>query len=79
MQTQLPTQIDSIAQAKYFLTNLYNNGECFHPDDDTHDIIWKNGTPSYAEREQLNKLMEDISNLSGFDASEFILSLLIHV
>lgn len=40
MKTTLPTAINTIEEAKTFLTELNTNGEAYHPEDDAHDIIW---------------------------------------
>lgn len=68
MKTILPVAIKTIAQAKKLLTDLYNNNEYFHPEDDAHDIVW--GTceePSFEDKEQLNTLMGQIYLLKGND------------
>lgn len=87
MKTKLPERISTIDEAKVFLTELYNNGESFHPEDDANDIAWEIGDeiPTHKEAEKLNELMEDIYNLPGndgrhcgamvFDPCEFILKL----
>lgn len=85
MKTTLPQAIETIEQAKAFLTDLYNNNEIYHPEDDAHDIVWETVNPTEQEREQLNKLMEDIYNLDGnngnhykpkFDPCDFLLTLI---
>lgn len=69
LKTQLPAAINTVAEAEEFLTNLHNNGEDFHPEDDAHDIVWNgisvNQAPTPAQCDQLNKLMIDIYNLDG--------------
>ena len=83
MKTQLPLSISTIAEAQVFLTNLFNNGEVFHPEDDAHTVAWQGAEPSADECDQLNKLMNDIYALPGnnnsqdmsFDPCGFILSL----
>ena len=81
MKTILPTGITTIEEAKRLLTDLLNNGESFHPEDDASDLV---GDPFTAEEAtQLNKLMEDIYNLKGneshhkmiFDPCGFLLEL----
>jgi len=70
MKTILPLSIDTIEAAKKFLTDLVNNNEAFHPEDDAHEIVWelpKDQQPTVLERNRLNKLMEDIYNLKGND------------
>lgn len=86
MRTKLPTSIQTIDQAKTFLKELCANNEQYHPEDDAHDISW--GTietvgdfPTKEERDQLNKLMNEIYGLEGnenpdsmiFDPCEFIM------
>lgn len=76
MKTQLPEEITTIEAAETFLTDLHNNGEAFHPEDDAHEIIWHLETPpTAAECDQLNKLMEDIFKLDGFDPFEILMKL----
>lgn len=68
MKTVLPAEIKTIEQAKTFLTDLYNNGESFHPEDSAHDIVWGAcETPSFEDRQQLDVLMESIYDLPGND------------
>ena len=76
MKTTLPKEIKSVRKAEMFLTDLFNNNEGYHPEDDAHDIVWnlpESEIPTSKECDQLNKLMEDIYNLDGFDPCEFIL------
>lgn len=81
MKTQLPKEIKTIQQAEKFLTELYNNGEIYHPEDDANDCL--EGIATKEECDQLNKLMNDIYNFKGnenaqsmiFDPCEFILNL----
>ena len=81
MKTPLPESITTIAQAKEFLTNLYNNGETYHPEDDATDLVGSLFTQK--EGEQLNKLMSEIYALEGnesaqsmvFDPCQFLLEL----
>jgi hypothetical protein len=60
MKTVLPTSITTVEEAKAFLTDLYDNGEMFHPEDNAHDVVWQTCTPTYKEKEQLNKLMYEV-------------------
>lgn len=81
MKTKLPQSINTIDEAKNFLTNLSNNGESYHPEDDATDLAGDIFTKE--EGEKLNSLMNDIYNLEGnnsasdmvFDPCEFILNL----
>lgn len=63
MKTTLPASITSIDEAKQFLTDLHNNNESFHPEDDAFDIYWQTTEVSDEEKELLNKLMNDIYSL----------------
>jgi hypothetical protein len=86
LKTQLPTDIQTVEQAQQFLTELYTNGECYHPEDSAHSINWNLPyQPNWGECEQLNNLMAAIYNLVGndgrhsdpmiFDPCSFIISL----
>ncbi len=87
MKTNLPKEIKTVEQAKVFLTELYKNGEAYHPEDDATDIVWnlpEQQHPTHAEAVQMNKLMQDIYNLPGnkdkypnleFDPCEVIMDL----
>ena len=86
MKTQLPASINTIDEAKAFLTDLYNNGEAYHPEDSADSIEWAlpvDQQPTVAECVQLDKLMADIYSLPGndsvhnmaFDPCRFILDL----
>lgn len=81
IKTVLPAAITSVDEAKAFLTELYKNDECFHPEDDANDL---SGDPfTKEEGDLLNKLMSDIYELNGdkpcqdwvFDPCLFILEL----
>lgn len=64
MKTQLPEKIKTRQEAENFLTELYENGELFHPEDDARDIDWNMEVPpTKEEKTQLNKLMDDIYDL----------------
>lgn len=75
MKTVLPLYIKTVAAAKKFLTDLINNDEVYHPEDDA-DTIYQGTKKLFLKREadQLNNLMTDISKLKNFDPCEFILS-----
>lgn len=79
MKTQLPLEIKTIKGAEQFLTDLYNNGESFHPEDDAHEIIWSGKAPTESECNQLNELMDAIYQLEDFDPCEHLLKLSGHV
>lgn len=69
MKTTLPDHIETVEQAKTFLTDLYNNGEAIHPEDPAHSIVWIHlpieQIPTPEECAKLDKLMDDIYNLDG--------------
>lgn len=81
MKTVLPSSIETIEQAKAYLTDLYNNGEAYHPEDSAEGIAWFlpfNQIPTDNECRQLNKLMDDIYRIAkgtDFDPCEFLLEL----
>ena len=84
MRTSLPSEITSGEEATSFLTELYNNNEDFHPEDDAFDIIWQTTEVSDDEKTQLNKLMNDIYSLpeawspqnpEGFDPCAVLMDL----
>lgn len=84
MKTKLPKVINTISQAKRFLTELYKNEESYHPEDDANDIVGDLFTKE--EADQLNKLMNDIYNLPGnnsaqdmaFDPCQWLLDIDLH-
>jgi hypothetical protein len=76
MKTILPEHITTIEEAEKLLTDLHNNGESFHPEDDANDIIWVCEAPTAQECDHLNVLMSDIYNLNGFDPCDFLLNLM---
>lgn len=76
MQTVLPDAITSPEEADKFLTDLFNNGESFHPDDSAHEVNWDLGyIPSEEECEHLNKLMQDVLAIPGYDPYILLLQL----
>jgi hypothetical protein len=66
MTTKLPTQLTNESEVVNFITDLYNNGEFFHLDDDAKDII-NNKTNQRLftddEADKLNELMEQAFNV----------------
>lgn len=82
MKTTLPATIRTVDEANIFLTELYNNGESFHPNDDATALVGDSFT--LKEGLHLNQLMSDIYDLPGndgdlanlaFDPCEFLLNL----
>lgn len=76
MKTNINTSIRTQKQAKKFLKELYLNNESFHPEDDAHDIIFSHIKVSQEDRDTLNKRMEDIYDIGGFDPCEYLLDLI---
>ena len=59
MKTKLNITIKTKNEAVAYLTELHNNNESYHPEDDAHDIRWFDGLhPSTTELDQLNINME---------------------
>lgn len=77
MRTTLPDTIKTESEAGAFLTDLHNNGEAFHPDDNAHDIIWHTCNPTKHERDKLNDLMGQIAKIPNFDPCSVFVALLI--
>jgi hypothetical protein len=84
MRTFLPFRIDTVKEAKEFLTELHENNETFHPEDDAHDINWTTTEVSMEEKDRLNELMQNIYDLPcnkdkypdlEFDPCDFLMEL----
>jgi hypothetical protein len=79
MRTKLPEAIKTKEEAAAFITELFNNHESFHPEDDATQINWyqlkEEQEPTHEECVQLNKLMDDIYELD-FDACGLLLELM---
>ena len=78
MLTPLPASIATIEEAQNFLKALYDNSESFHPDDSAEDIVIDlEGTRLFTDEEatKINTLMDQISDLEGFDPCLYILRL----
>lgn len=73
MKTVLPNAINSVEEAKQLLTDLANNNEVYHPEDDAFDIYWHTSQPTDDEKRQLNKLMGMIYELDNFDPCDFLI------
>lgn len=82
LKTVLPEAITTIAEAQKLLTDLYNNGESYHPEDRAADCLESQGITS-EHATQLDKLMDDIYKLPGndshinmaFDPCEYLLNI----
>jgi len=81
LKTKLPASIKTIGKAENFLTELFNNGESYHPEDLAADCL---PFITNIEADHLDNLMCDIYNLEGndgrhtnlvFDPCEFLLSI----
>jgi hypothetical protein len=62
MKTKLPESINTVGEATAFLTELFNNGEAFHPEDAAQDILWalpEDQRPTWYECIRLNTLMNE--------------------
>jgi len=77
MKTNLERTIKTDQEAIDFLTELYRNGECFHPEDDAHDVVWHGlkSPPTGYECELLNLLMGQIESNTNIDACEILIDL----
>jgi hypothetical protein len=62
MKTNLNRHIESEDQAKEFLSELFQNGEGYHPEDDAFDISWDERieNPTEGEMRKLNRLMDEV-------------------
>ena len=59
MKTKLPASIGTIEEAETFLTELYENGEAYHPEDNAADCFSPDQCSS-EEAEKLDALMTQI-------------------
>lgn len=85
MKTIIPANINTLDEAKSFLTNLHINGEAYHPEDSAETVENNDGRLFTDEESvKLNILMDQIYNLDGnngdhrnpkFDPCCFILDL----
>lgn len=75
IKTTLPDRIFSLKEAKAYLTDLYNNDEIYHPDDDAADCL-----PGIHEQDahHMDFIMGEVFKFfqeSGDDVYLFILEL----
>lgn len=84
MKTVLPQSINTVEEAKGFLTELSRNNEAYHPEDSAASIGTLNEhILTESECLQLDKLMGEIYSLKGnedyrnmvFDSCDFLLQL----
>lgn len=76
MKTKIPEKIETIEEAKKFFDELISNREEFHPEDDPFDIIYfGTGKRLFTDEEaaKIDKLMDEVYSLEGFDPCEYIL------
>lgn len=59
MKTNLNRIIDSKEDAEQWLTDLFNNGELWHPDDEAFDIDWPT-MPTVTELQMAHVLMTQV-------------------
>jgi len=78
MKTNINVVIESIDGARALLNELKINGEEFHPADNAHDVVFHRCNPTWEERDQLNKLMEQMYAINGFDPCEFLVLISAH-
>ena len=76
MKTNLDQPITNADEAKAYLTELFNNGESYHPEDDANDIIWTDFEPTEEELNRLNENMELVYKVADFDPCGFLLKLM---
>lgn len=76
MKTNLDRTITTQDEAEAFLSELFENGESFHPEDAAQDIIWalpKEQQPTRNECVMLNNLMNECFHVSDeFDPCEYL-------
>lgn len=73
MKTNLAITIATIEQAKKFLSELNENREAYHCDDNAHSITWSMvNAPTFEECEKLNELMQAVNSLPDFDPCGFL-------
>lgn len=70
MNTNLPSQITSIQEAKAFLSGLHSNGESYHPEDSALSNNWGCEEPLDEYKDTAITLLQTLSDAAGaeFDA-----------
>lgn len=77
IKTNLKIEITSIDEAKAYLTELTNNGEMYHLEDDAMDIGYADGSyPSHTDKIQMNYLRDKCFSFKGFCPIGFVLDLI---
>lgn len=78
MKTILPDAITCEYAAKYFIDQLYENGELFHLEDDAKDIIASStGARLFTDEEatKINSLLDQLYEVCEFDPMAYILDM----
>lgn len=75
MKTKLNITITNEAEAIEFLTELYENNEVYHPEDNAHDVLFETCEPSKRHRNDLNRLMDEIYTNTNIDPCEILLDI----
>jgi hypothetical protein len=79
MKTILPDSIKTIEEATNYLTELFHNGEDYHPDDDATDVCFcgipEDQEPTHEEQIKMNELMDQICDFEGFDPCGVLMDL----
>jgi len=78
MKTIIPAVITTSEHAKQFLTDLFNNGEAYHPEDSAFDIVvlsTEHRAFTDNEAEKLNEAMEQVYDVADFDPCELLMDL----
>jgi hypothetical protein len=57
--SMLNNPITTPDQAKAFIKMLYESGYLYHPDDDTHEVLWSLATPSKRVLDLMNTRMSE--------------------
>lgn len=72
LRTNVNRVIKTKEDAEAYLTELFNNGESYHPEDNAHDIIWNTASPTSWEKKKLNRLMKQVNTIPNFDPCDFL-------
>jgi len=77
MNTIIPAVITTSEHASQFLTDLFNNGESYHPEDSAFDIEDMYGERLFSDEEagMINEAMEQVYDVADFDPCELLLEL----
>jgi len=78
MKTIIPSVITTSEDAKKFLTDLFSNGEAYHPEDSAQDIInfeTRENIFTNVEAYSLDELMMQVYDVADFDPCELLMDL----